>query len=271
MEELTWLREFGRYLTFRRKRILLISVIILGIIPGTLIFSLPLTVRLIYAIVFISLTLVPVWSTLQLTVNPVLLQVQMWFYNRRHKSTEIVYSGIKRREIKKMAKKIGLDYDKAVYVTDNPLVTSPFVNLFTRKIVIPLLWLTKFHVTEIKAAIGHELGHIKYRSKMMRDMLLTAVAPIIFALALIASTSLLGMFIIPVFCQIAAFAFTILLLSFTLWRNEYRADEAGATIAGAEPLISVFQALEKPGEKDDGSDTHPPLRERIKRLYALLA
>jgi Zn-dependent protease with chaperone function len=62
----------------------------------------------------------------------------------------------------------------------------------------------------------------------------------------------------------------ILVLNFTLWRNEYRADGARATIAGLEPLISAFQALQEDVDKDEGSDTHPPLQARIERIYTLL-
>jgi hypothetical protein len=214
--------------------------------------------------------MVPIFSTVQLTLGPAIQVAQVWLYNRKHKSAELVYSGIKPREIKRMSKKIGLGYNKALYVTDNPLVTSPFVNLLTRKITIPLSWPAKFDSTEIKAAVGHELGHIKWQNKFMREMFLAMLAPVIFILTFAVSTLRLGLFTIPIFCQIAALAFMLLILSFVLWRNEYRADWTGAMIAGPEPLISVFQALQEDGKKDEGSDTHPPLHARIKRLYNLL-
>jgi Zn-dependent protease with chaperone function len=63
---------------------------------------------------------------------------------------------------------------------------------------------------------------------------------------------------------------TFLLVSFVSWRGEYRADMDGARATGPEGLISVFEHLKSKIGRDDGSETHPPLSKRIKRLEPLL-
>jgi Zn-dependent protease with chaperone function len=64
------------------------------------------------------------------------------------------------------------------------------------------------------------------------------------------------------------------MLSFVLWRNEYRADLEGANATSPEALIAVFEGLQgnqrKANKKDCGSETHPPLHSRIERLERLL-
>jgi Zn-dependent protease with chaperone function len=49
-----------------------------------------------------------------------------------------------------------------------------------------------------------------------------------------------------------------------------RADTEGAKAVSPEALISVFQSFQARFKKDEGSDTHPSLQERIDRLMPLL-
>lgn len=265
MDDLTWLKEFGRFLTFRMKRRVMIGVIILAAIPSTILFYLPLEFRYFYAIVFSLLGTVPIYSTVQLVTGSTIQLIKIALYNRKHKPKEIYYPGVKR-----IAKKMELDYDKPIYGTDNPNVNGPCVNLLSKKITIPLSWLKKCHRSEILAAIGHELGHIKDQGKYSKEMILASFAPVGFIFGLAFITEILGLSYIPIFIQIGSYAFMMLTLSYVFWRNEYRADKESAKTVGAAPLIAVFEMLQNQVKKDEGSETHPPLHERIRRLESLL-
>ena len=265
MPRLTWLREFGKYLTYRMKRTVLISIVVLSILPGTLLLYLPSTIRWIYAFAFLFLSMIPIFTTVQLITGSVIQLIQIGLYNRKHKPQEINYP-----EVKQIRKKMGVNHNIQIFVTDNPAVKSPCVNLFSGKITIPSTWIKKHHRSEILAAIGHEFGHIKGYRRFLRGIFLTTFAPVVFILALGLFTLAFGLVFIPIICQIAAFAFMMLVLSYVLWQNEYWADMASAKTVGPEPLIALFESLQKEVKKDDGSETHPPLHERIKRLKSLL-
>lgn len=60
------------------------------------------------------------------------------------------------------------------------------------------------------------------------------------------------------------------LLTRVLRRNELRAGMEGAKAVTPEALISVFESFKARFKKDEGSDTHPSLQERIDRLMPLL-
>jgi len=264
MDDLTWLKEFGRFLTFRIKRIVMIGVI-LAIVPSTILFHFPVELRYFYAIGFTLLATVPIFSTAQLVTGSAMQLINIALYNRKHKSKEIYYP-----EVKRIAKKMGLDYDKPIYVTDNPNVNGPYVNLFSKKITIPLSWLAKCHRSEILAAIGHELGHIKNLGKYSKEVMLASFATAGFTFGLPFIIQILGLSYIPIFIQVGSYAFMMLILSYVFYRNEYRADEESRKAVGAAPLIAVFEMLQNQVKKDEGADTHPPLHERIRRLEPFL-
>ncbi len=265
MDDLTSLKEFGRFLTFRIKRRLMISVIVLATIPSTILFHFPLELRYLYAIGLTLLATVPIFSTVQLITGSVIQLIKIALYNRKHKPKEIYFP-----EVKRISKKMGLDYDKPIYVTENPDVKSPYVNLYSKNITVPSSSLIEYHRSEILAVIGHELGHIKNHGKYTKEMILASFAPVglIFGLAFI--TQILGLSYIPIFIQIGSYALMMLILSYVFWRNEYRADEESAKTAGAAPLIAVFEMFQNQVKKDEGSDTHPPLHDRIRRLESFL-
>jgi len=265
LNDLTWLKEFGRFLTFRIKRVILISIIVLAIIPGTMLIHLPSGIRWWYAVSFTLLATVPIHSTVQLITGSVLQLISMSLYNRKHKPREIYYP-----EVKRIAKKMGMNFDKPIYVTDNPKLNGPCVNLYSKKITIPSSWLIKFHRSELLAALGHEIGHIKGHWSYIREILLASMAPVAFIFCLALTAQFLGLTYVPIIIQIAAYAFMLLLLSYIFWRNEYRADKESAKTVGAEPLIAVFEMLQNQVKKDEGSDTHPPIHDRIERLKSFL-
>lgn len=265
MNDLKGLREFGKFLSFRSKRKLTISVIVLAIIPSTLLFYVPLEIRYVYAIALTVIAMVPINSTVQLITGSAIQLIMSARYNRKHKPKEEHFP-----EVKSIAKKMGFNYDKPIYVTDNPHIKSAFVNLHSKKITVPESSFKECHRSEILAIIGHELAHIKNNGKYMKEMLLASFAPVGLIFSLAFFTQFFGLAYIPVFIQIGSYALMMLIISYVLWRNEYRADEESAKTVGAAPLISVFELYQSQIKKDEGSDTHPPLHERIKRLESYL-
>ena len=83
-------------------------------------------------------------------------------------------------------------------------------------------------------------------------------------------TFLFGLYSITVVVEIFELALAFLVLTVISWNNERRADMEGAKVTGPEGLISVFEELAAEDGKDDGSETHPPLHDRIARLSLLL-
>jgi Zn-dependent protease with chaperone function len=265
LDDLKGLREFGRFLSFRNKRRLTIGVIALAIIPSTLLFYLPVEIRYLYAIGLTLLATVPIYSTVQMVTGSVIQLIRIALYNRKHKPKEVHFP-----EVKSIAKKMGLAYDKSIYVTENPHVKSAYVNLFSKKITIPSSSFTECHRSEILAIVGHELGHIKNNGKYRKEILLASFAPFVLIVGLVFVTQFFALAYIPVFIQIGSYSLMMLILSYVFWRNEYRADEESAKTVGAAPLIAVFELFQSKVKKDEGSDTHPPLHDRIKRLESFL-
>jgi Zn-dependent protease with chaperone function len=126
-------------------------------------------------------------------------------------------------------------------------------------------WIESFPKSEIIAVLAHEFGHVKRRVRFGLELTLAAGLAYSFALIL----NLFTVMLVLVF-EVAEIAMLFLLVSFVSWRNEYRADRAGARAAGPEGLISVFETVRQKSGKDEGSETHPPLSKRIQRLEPLL-
>jgi len=261
MEGVTWLREFVRLLSYKVKQKIVVVTMGLCSIPAILLFSLPLTVRLAYAVIAICLGTVPIISATNLLVGSALLSIQINLYNRKHKPQKIFNP-----RVKEMAERIGLkNYNKPINLTDNPYVKSPFVNLGTGVITLPSNFQTEYKLADIEvdATLGHELGHLKTKRAVVKELLLVS-------LGTMAIGFLLNLITIPGISQIGEFAFMMYFLSRVLRRNELRADMEGAKAVTPEALISVFESFKARFKKDEGSDTHPSLQERIDRLMPLL-
>jgi Zn-dependent protease with chaperone function len=81
---------------------------------------------------------------------------------------------------------------------------------------------------------------------------------------------LLSLHSVPIIYEVAEIALALLMLSFISWRAERRADLEGARGAGPEGLISVLELLKSKTKRDEGSETHPPCADRIKKLMKML-
>jgi Zn-dependent protease with chaperone function len=223
MKHLSVFLDFKEWLTFRTKRVASIILIILGILSAGL-FFLPLTLRLAYLFTFMALTMIPIYSTVDMVTGSIVTQVRIALYDRRHKPRLEIWP-----EVKKMTRKMGIKHSGEVFITSNPTIHNAFVNLYTKKITISESWLKQFHKTETIATIGHELGHIKGQRKFQGEMLAVMCGSISFALCFSFITISLRLTVIPIFVQITTLTLMLLMLSFVLWRNEYRARSCGGS------------------------------------------
>jgi len=261
MAKITRVREFGKrlYLTFRVWLLALVGVLVLSVILGTgLMFFIPLTARYALVAFYLLFTEIMAYPLVHLIAGSTGQIVSSFAYNRKHKPKEhYLQNG------QHVAKKMNMEYDKPIYLTDNPSVTGPFTNLFSRKIYFPSSTINELHPTEIDATFGHELAHIKYQWKFVRELLLVTLATWAFAILLAYFT------IIPMVYAIAQFAFMMLMLSVVMRRNESLADWASGNATTPEALISVLDYFEAKCKGNGSSITHPSFQARKKRLERL--
>lgn len=263
MAKITRAKEFGKrvYLTFRVWLLALVGVLILSVVLGTsLLFFIPLTVR--YALVAFYLLFVEImaYPLVHLVAGSTGQIVGGFFYNRKHKPKEYYLPNGKQ-----IAEKMKVKYDKPIYLTESPSVTGPFTNLFSCKIIFPSSIINELHSTETGALFGHELAHIKYRGKFIKEMLLVTLVTWGFAIFLAYFA------IIPMIYAIAQLAFMMLLLSLVMRRNESLADLAGPSSNATTPeaLISVLDYYEAKCKGNGSGITHPSFKARKKRLERL--
>jgi len=270
MVKFTWIIRFVKrvYLTFRLWRMVLVSIVILSIPLGTnlllfitgtnLLFFLPWTMLWTLVAAYLLLVEIMVFGIARLMIGQAGQIISNFLYNRKHKPEKSYLPNMK-----EIVKKIGIKYDKPICITSNPSITSPFTNLFSGEIWFPRSLMKKFHRTENEAIFGHEVAHIKYGRRSVGELLAVTFAAIVFA-------ELLGLFATVLMIYLMAeLALMMLIISPVLRRNEFRADWEGGLATSPEALISVLEYFEAMSERDDGSVTHPPYHERIKRLRLL--
>lgn len=260
MAKLTLTKELKRfYLTFRLWLFSLVGVLILSAFLGTpLLLLIPLTVRYTLVVVYLLFVEIMVYPLVNVIAGTTGQIVSNFRYNKKHKPTEYY---LENRE--QIAKKLNIEYDKPIYLTDNPSVTGPFTNLFSGTIYFPSFMIDELHQTENEATFGHELAHIKYRFRYVREVVLASLATWALAFLLAYFT------IIPMVYSIAQFAIMMLMLSFVMRRNEFLADWASGKATTPEALISVLEYFRARCKRDGSSITHPSFQARIKRLLRL--
>jgi len=254
-----FLRQTGEYLyfTFRIRKWLLRSLVIMAVVPGIFLFELPIEVRRVFAYVFVSLMAAGVYAVANVYAGSAAQTVAVGLLSKKYRNKE--YST---PAIEQLKKRMSLDNVK-VLVTPNPVVKSAFTTPMRPRVYLPSAWLTEFPSGEILSIIGHELGHVETRRRFALEVA-AAIA------AVLAFSFLLAFRSIAIVVQVTEFAALVLALTYVSWRNERRADLVSARELGPEGLISVLQQLKTRVKRDEGSETHPPLSDRIRRLVKLL-
>jgi len=258
LPRLSFLRRFADFLTYRIRSFFLLAVVVLSIAPGTVYFSWPASAKLAFAYVYAVIVEAAVLSQVSFFVNFAETAIGTIIFRRKYKPSP--YST---PEITALAKKMEVLERVKVYVTSNPWIKGPFTNALTGAVYMPLRWIESFPNSEIISVLAHEFGHVTRRRRFGLEIVL--VFGLVFAF-----TSLLSLFTIWQIYLFAELSLTLLLISRVSRRGEYRADMEGAKAAGPEGLIAVFELLKTKFKGDDGSETHPPLWKRIRRLEALL-
>jgi hypothetical protein len=252
------------YGTFRIRRVLLLSLVALSVMfTGPLFFRLPALMRMDLAYAYIGMAYVSAFCMYGAFRRPVKSLMGSVLLGRKYKAREFTPEEYVAFGVPQMMNEMEITKRARVYVTSNPWIEGPFTNAFTNKIYLPASWQSKFPRLGMRGVLGHELAHVKTKGKFERDFLAGMGGVSVLAFVL-------GMFSIVVVVTIFEFALAFLVLTAISWRNEIRADMEGAKAMGPEGLISVFEQLRAESKLDDGSETHPPLRDRIERLSQLL-
>lgn len=244
-------------LTFRRSRWLLVGLLILCAVPGLLLAWMPVTIRHIYGYVLLAFASIALSSAVVPFVNIA------WALPRMLLNRHWQHECYEPPELQGIVRTMGLKGAPRVLLVTNPLVTTPFTNALTRTIRLPKSWLAKLSPRELLSTLAHELGHVRGGRRFLLEMLGA------FGIVLVAATPL-AYLTASIIAQIFEVALLFLLIPWVSWRNEYRADLESAKALGPEGLISVLEQLEAESEGDEGSETHPPLKDRIERLTKLL-
>ena len=253
--------DFLLYFTFPIRKWLLIALVVVAVIPGVFIFQMPLGLRMDFAYAYVAVMGLGVYSTANVYAGSVVQLVAMALFSRKSRTLEYTTP-----EAEQLKVRMGLK-DVKVFVTNNRFVKGPFTNAVTKKVYLTEKWLKENPQSEVLSTLGHEFGHVLTR----RRFTLEAAGAIA---AVVLTSTLIALHTIAIIVQVEEFAALVLMLTWVSWRNEYRADLISARYLGPEGLISV---LEQVGEgmraqkkRDQGSETHPPLKDRIVRLYSFM-
>lgn len=260
MVRLIKLREIGDYfyINFKIRRMLFFSLLLLSIVPGTFIYLLPIEVRLLFTYIFVSMTVMSILGVYGMFKGIISMTLTSILFSRKYSLHEYSAPGLKH-----LIRKMNLLGKVKIYVTSNPAINSPFVNIITSKVYVPVSWLKQYPPKEVLSTLSHEFEHIKTRRRYGYEMFLS------FGFVLMISL-ILAFYTLLFIVEIAEFSMLMLALTFVSRRNEIRADFGGSKAIGPEGLISVFEQIKGESINDYGSETHPSFEERIARLTKLL-
>lgn len=246
------------YLTFTIRRLLLVALVVLSVVPGTIYYGWAASAKWDFAALYVSILYLTLWTQSRFIIRfaraVIGTSILGWKYRPTPYSTP---------EITNLAKRMGVFGKAKVYVTSNPWIDGPFTNALNCAVYLPANWLEAFPKSEVLATVGHEFGHVTQRRRFSLEALLAAGLVLGF-------TYLLALHSVPLIYEVAEVSLSLLLLGVVSWRGEFRADMEGARSTGPEGLISVLELLRTKINRDDGSETHPPLHKRIERLEVLL-
>lgn len=253
------------YGTFNIRRILLLSLVLLSWL-----FTIPVLSRmttssridLIY--IYVGTAYVTGLFMYGAYRHPMKTLIGSFLLGWKYKPREFTPEEYAAYGVAEIVNSMGVKKKVRVYVTSNPWIEGPYTNAGNNKVYIPVKWMNKFQRLDMRGVLGHEIGHVKTKGKFIQDFVLTIGG-------ISGLTYLLGMYSVSIVTvTIFELALAFLVLTVISWRNERRADMAGAMAVGPEGLISVFEQLKAEDRRDDNSETHPSLSDRITRLYALL-
>jgi Zn-dependent protease with chaperone function len=252
------------YGTFRLRRLVLLALVGLStMFTFPVFFRFPIWMRQDLVYVYVATAYVGMFWMYGVFRKPVKALIGSIFLGWKYKNRVFTHEQYVSYGVVQILNEMGITKKVKVLATTNPLIEGPFTNAFTNTVYIPASWMDRFPRLEIRGVLGHELGHVKTKGKFEREFGLGMGGVVGLAFVI-------GLFSITLVTMIFEFALAFLMLTILSWRNERRADMEGAKVTGPEGLISVFEQLRLESKRDDGSETHPPLSDRIAKLSRLL-
>jgi Zn-dependent protease with chaperone function len=259
MGRLSFFKEVVDFFSFKSRRRILFALVLASVV-GTFYWHMHPTARWWFFSGYFVLITLGITSQTDFFVQFARTAMGVVLFGRKYKP--VPFSS---PEIDALESKMKVSGKVRVYTTGNPWIQGPFTNAITSRVYVPSSWIESFPRSEIIAVLGHEFAHVKRRVRFIFELTLAVTLGYAFAMIL----NLFTVMLILVF-YVAEVAMAFLLVSFVSWRNEYGADREGALATGPEGLISVFELVRQKSRKDEGSETHPSLSNRIKRLEAML-
>jgi Zn-dependent protease with chaperone function len=261
MSRFSFFKDLADFFSFKTRSLLAWAVVVSSVAPGMLFWHLPALARSLFTYGYVLLITMAMLSSSRFFVDFARTIFAAFLFGHGYKP--VPFSS---PEVDALAARMGVQRRAKVYATDNPHIQSAFTNGLTSRVYLPSSWIRSFPPVEIIAVIGHEFGHIKRRWRSALELTIVITASYGFFVFLLQLVDVVPTMVFDV----GYIALAFLLASFISWRMEYRADMEGSKATGPEGLISMFEYWKKRFPRDDGSETHPPLAARIKRLEPIL-
>ncbi len=198
--------------------------------------------------------------------------------------------------VRRLAKKAGIGMPEVgIFDSPDPNAFATGMNRNDALVAVSTGLLRNMTQDEVEAVLGHEIGHVANGDMVTMSLLQGVVNTFVYFLATVIGHVVdrvvfrteeghgPAYFIVQIVAQIVlSILASIIVMWFSRWR-EFRADAAGARLAGRHKMIAALQRLaqvhepaQMPAEMAafgirDGKlaglfSSHPPLEERIRRL-----
>ncbi|MEM1435142.1 MAG: protease HtpX [Pseudomonadota bacterium] len=202
--------------------------------------------------------------------------------------------------VARQAKAAGIGMPEvAIFHSPQPNAFATGANRNNALVAVSTGLLQHMNEAEVEAVLGHEIGHVANGDMITLTLIQGVVNTFVLFLARIVGTFVdravfkteegvgIGYYIVTMICEVV---FGILASAIVMWfsrRREFRADVAGADLAGRQNMIAALQRLQRASEMpSDLPETmaafgisggipsglrklfssHPPLEERIAAL-----
>jgi len=175
-------------------------------------------------------------------------------------------------EIKALARAMGINRKFKVKIVPN--LFNAFATRSTIGLGTKLLDVT--NIDEGRSVVAHELDHLKRANQILLVRILSILPVLIVSIGLSNSTVVtlpwvsaetIGI-VGTITIYLAIFAYSLLATMPSNWIFELRADKTAKTFAGEQSTIEMLRKLDKKGNPNENSITHPSINSRIKQLQS---
>jgi Zn-dependent protease with chaperone function len=230
------------------------GVAILGPILNFTLFSISRFDRLFLGIIFMSFAMIMILALTQLFMHVAIQYVNI--LGRRYK-TESTYDP----DAAKIAKAMKAPLPKKIVISENPEIDA-VTNTLTGTITFSRRLKDLCTRDQFLAVVAHEIGHLKYRKRMILEMLGALGITVLYMILALRILS----FVSPAMAELSGLGFFLLLITRIMHTGEFAADKVAFDAGLGQHLADV---LAKFGDKygyNRSSETHPSTGSRIKRL-----